>query len=403
MTWSFSGPGEILFGAGAVRELGRRASALGNRAFVVTGRDPSRASAALDALRGEGLAVQTFPAEGEPTFRLLRAALAEARRFAGLSAGGEGPGADVDPFLPPGLLIVGLGGGSALDLAKGVGILLANPGDPLDYAEVIGAGRPFTRPSLPVLAVPTTAGTGSEATRNAVFSEPERGMKVSLRAASMLPRLALVDPELCSGLPPAITAYTGMDALTQVLEPYVSVKAAPFPDALCEAALAEACPALRRAFRDGSDREARTVLSRVSLFGGLALGNAGLGAVHGLASPLGGRFPLPHGAACAAALAPVVRANLRALRERDPEGPALLRYARAARLVTGRGGAEPEDLADALESLAEELGIPPLSHWGIRLEDIAGLAADALAASSMKGNPVALTAPEVSEILRKAL
>ena len=402
MTWGFSGPGEILFGEGAVRDLGKRAAALGTRAFVVTGRDPGRAAGALDSLRGAGLAVAAFPAPGEPTFEILRSALAEARRFADLPAEGS-PKEDGPAVPPPGLVVVGFGGGSALDLAKGLGILLSNPGDPLDYAEVIGAGRPLTVPSVPVIAVPTTAGTGSEATRNAVFAEPSRGVKVSLRSPHMYPRLALVDPELCLGLPPEVTAYTGLDALTQVLEPFVCLKANPATDALCAAALPEAGPALRRAFRDGGDLAARSILSRVSMFSGLALGNAGLGAVHGLAAPLGGRFPVPHGAACAALLAPASAANIRVLRDRDPRGPGLERYSRAARLVTGNSGAEPEDLPAALADLAADLGIPGLAFWGVREADLTGLAADSGASSSMKANPAVLTTPEIEGILRAAL
>lgn len=402
MTWGFSGPGEILFGEGAVRELGKRAAALGTRTFVVTGRDPGRAAGALDSLRGAGLAVTAFPAPGEPTFQILRSALAEARRFAGSPAEGAsevgGPA-----FPPPGLVVVGFGGGSALDLAKGLGILLSNPGDPLDYAEVIGSGRPLTVPSVPVIAVPTTAGTGSEATRNAVFAEPSRGVKVSLRSPHMYPRLALVDPELCLGLSPEVTAYTGLDALTQVLEPFVCLKANPATDALCAAALTEAGPALRRAFRDGGDLAARSILSRVSMFSGLALGNAGLGVVHGLAAPLGGRFPVPHGAACAALLAPAAAANIRALRDRDPAGPALDRYARAARLVTGKAAATPEDLVDALAALTADLGIPTLSTWGVREPDLPSLAEDARVSNSMKANPVPLAAADLEGILRAAL
>lgn len=408
MTWSFSGPGRIVFGEGSVRELGALAAELGDRAFVVTGRDASRAATALDSLHKAGIEAAEFPADGEPTFALLRTASAEARRF-GRSPGDDmvpvsgtsAPAADGSPRAS-GLLVVGIGGGSALDLAKGVGILLANPGDPLDYAEVIGAGKAFLRPSVPVIAVPTTAGTGSEATKNAVFAAPDRGVKVSLRDLSMFPRLALVDPELTYGLPPAPTASTGMDALTQVLEPFVSVKATPATDALCAAALTEVLPALRRAVRDGADREARAIMSRVSLFGGLALGNAGLGVAHALAAPLGGGFPVPHGAACAAVLAAAVRANIRALRERAPESPALIRYARAARLLTGLESARPEDLSDALEAAAAEVGVRSLASWGVRETDFASITAAALASSSMKGNPIALTAAEVEAVLRES-
>jgi len=412
LTWSFSGPGQIVFGEGSVRELGPRACALGDRAFVVTGKDASRAASALDSMRGAGIEAAVFPANGEPTFDMLRTALAEARSFAKKARSGgaatqgvetPGPSSAAGLSVGSGLLVVGIGGGSALDLAKGVGILLSNPGDPLDYAEVIGAGKPFLYPSTPVIAIPTTAGTGSEATKNAVFSAPERRVKVSLRAQSMFPRLALVDPELCRGLPPLPTAYTGMDALTQVLEPFVSVKANPATDALCAAALAEVSAALRSAFRNGADKEARAAMSRVSLFGGLALGNAGLGVVHALAAPLGGRFPVPHGAACAAVLASAVRANLRALRKRAPESPAWARYAQAARLVTGKDSARPENLADALEALAAELGIPALAAWGVQENDFADITSAALASSSMKGNPIPLTAVEVEAVLKEAL
>jgi alcohol dehydrogenase class IV len=390
LNWSFAGPGEIVFGEGRVRELGERTAAFGDRAFVVTGRDEARAAPARDFLKAAGVEITTFPATGEPTFDLLRTAVDEARRFQGESRKAIS-------------VVVGVGGGSALDLAKGVGILLANSGDPLDYAEVIGAGKPLKNPSVPVIAVPTTAGTGSEATKNAVFKAPEHGVKVSLRSLSMFPRIALVDPELSLGLPPSPTAFTGMDALTQVLEPFVSAKANPATDALCASALAEILPALRNAFRDGSDREARGAMSRISLFGGLALGNAGLGAVHGIAGPLGGRMPIPHGAACAALLAPAVRVNLRALRERDPDGPGIARYTWAAGLVTGRATAGPEDLAYALEFLASDLGIPGLAAWGLVEADIPSLAKAALASSSMKGNPVPLAASEIEEIIRQAL
>lgn len=392
MTWSFTGPAEIFFGPGCIREIGRRAAPLGDRAFVITGHDESRAAPALDSLRAAGLAVSSFPSDGEPTFDTLRAALAEARRF--LSGNEASIGNAV---------VVGVGGGSALDLAKGVGILLANPGDPLDYAEIVGLGKPFERPSVPVIAVPTTAGTGSEATRNAVFKDTAHGVKVSLRSPFMLPRLALVDPELCATLPPEATAYTGLDALTQTLEPFVSVHANPATDALCTAALAEIIPALRRVFRKGQDQEARSVMSRASLFGGLALGNSGLGAVHGIAGPLGGRIPIPHGAACAALLAPTVRVNIRALVERDPGNPALARYGWAADLVTGKTTAGPEDLVYVLEFLSLDLGLPSLAYWGLTEADIPQLAADALASSSMKGNPILLESADVEEIIRQAL
>ena len=211
--------------------------------------------------------------------------------------------------------------GSALDLAKAVAALLANPGDPLDYAEVIGGGKALSEPSYPCIAIPTTAGTGSEATRNAVLASPENGVKASLRSPTMLPRLAIVDPELSYGLPPRITAETGMDALAQLLEPLVCSGPNPLVDAICREALPRAIESLPRAYRDGSDEDARESMAYASLCGGMALANARLGAVHGFASPLGGAFPIPHGAACAVLLAPVAAANVAALRAREPAAP----------------------------------------------------------------------------------
>ena len=232
-------------------------------------------------------------------------------------------------------LIIGLGGGSAIDTGKAIAALLTNAGDPLDYLEVIGRGQALTDAPAPFIAIPTTAGTGAEVTRNAVLASPEHRVKVSLRSPLMLPRVALVDPELTYGLPPAITASTGLDALTQLIEPFVSIRANPLTDAICRDGMRRAARSLRRAYEEGTMLPpARTWPA--SLFGGLALANAGLGAVHGFAGPLGGLFPAPHGVICARLLPLIVEANVRALQERKPNTSVLQRYAEVARLTADR-------------------------------------------------------------------
>ncbi len=389
MSFEFAGPGRIAFGSGRVAEAGEACLALAGGpdgrpvAFVVTGSDPSRAAPLFSALERAGLAYGTYPLRGEPSFEDARGAVAAARDR----------GASV---------VVGFGGGSALDLAKAAAALLANPGEILDYAELIGGGKPLSLPSLPCVAVPTTAGTGSEATRNAVLASAEHRVKVSLRSPYMLPALAIVDPELCLGLPPVITARTGMDALTQLIESFVGRRANPLTDAICRAAIPRAVRALPAACEDGLDLGAREDMSFASLCGGLALANAGLGAVHGLAGPLGGAYPVPHGAACAALLAPVSAANVRAMRERDPGNPALARYAELAAMLGGGAAAAAEDAPALLGAFAEGLGIEGLASFGLTSGGFEELAAKAAASSSMKGNPVELGRDELCRALESA-
>jgi alcohol dehydrogenase class IV len=298
---------------------------------------------------------------------------------------------------------VAIGGGSVIDTAKAIAGLLTNDGDPLDYLEVVGRGQPLTRAALPWIAVPTTAGTGAEVTRNAVLAVPEKRVKVSLRSALLLPRVALVDPELTHDLPPALTAATGLDALTQLIEPYVSRRANPMTDAVCVDGIRRAARSLRRASENGRDASAREDMALASLYGGIALANAGLGAVHGFAGPIGGMLPAPHGAICAALLPHVVEANLRALRDRAPRSPALARYEEVARLLTGRAQAVADDAAPWLRDLTRALGIAPLRDYGITSTDFAAIAAAAEKASSMKANPLPLTPDELTSILERAL
>ncbi len=383
MNFEFATATRIVFGAGKLAEAGPLAASLGTRALLVTGANSARARGLLAGLSQAGIRSVRFPVIGEPTVELAQHGAETARHE------------NVD-------LVIAFGGGSVLDAGKAIAALATNPGDPLDFLEVIGRAQPLRAEPLPCFAIPTTAGTGAEVTRNAVLGSPEHRVKVSLRDPRMLPRIALVDPELTLDLPPALTAATGLDAFTQVLEPFVSVRANPLTDSLCREGLARAARALPRAFADGYNLGARADMSLASLFGGLALANAGLGAVHGLAGPLGGMFDAPHGAVCAALLAPVTAANLSALATRAPESPALARYREAARIATGNPAATEQDLVGWLRDLALGLAIPGLSHYGIGPADFEAIVTKAGQASSMKGNPLTLTPAELQQVLAEA-
>ena len=384
MKFEFATATRIVFGPGTLAEAGKLAGEWGRRATVVTGRNPERAQRLLAYFAAAGIATEVVTIDHEPSTDDVARGVAAARAF----------GADA---------VIGFGGGSAIDAAKAIAGLLTNDGAPLAYLEVVGQGRPLARPAAPWMAIPTTAGTGAEVTRNAVLAVPGRGVKASLRSPHLLARVALVDPELTLDLPPALTASTGLDALTQLLEAYVCNRANPMTDAICAAGIPRAAQALPMACRDGHDLAARTDLALASLWSGLALANAGLGAVHGFAAPVGGLYPAPHGAVCAALLAPVMTANIRALRSRAPQSPVLGRYAEVARWLTGRGDAPPEQGVEWVRSLVTTLGIPRLSAYGIAPARFPEIVARAQQASSMKANPVILTAEELSAALIEAI
>jgi alcohol dehydrogenase class IV len=300
-------------------------------------------------------------------------------------------------------MVIGLGGGSVLDTGKAIAALVTNPGDVLDYLEVIGKGQPFVSPPLPYIAIPTTAGTGAEVTRNAVLESGQHNVKVSLRSPLMLPRIALVDPALTYHLPPEITASSGLDALTQLIEPFVSIKANPLTDAICRAGMLHAARSLRRAYDNGADEEAREGMSIASLFGGLALTNAALGAAHGFAGPLGGMLHAPHGVLCARFLPLVMEANIKAMESRQPEHPALPRYMEIARILTGDQRASVYDGVRWTDELVNDLNIPRLSAYGMSQQDFPEAVHKTQNASSFKGNPITLNERELTEILDKAL
>jgi alcohol dehydrogenase class IV len=327
---------------------------------------------------------EQYPVAGEPTVAMVLDGIRMA----------QAAGCDV---------VIGFGGGSALDTAKAVAALLTNPGDPLDYLEVIGRGQQIRERPAPFLAIPTTAGTGSEVTRNAVLAVPEQQVKVSLRSPMMLARVALVDPELTYSLPPDVTASTGMDALAQVIEPYVSRRANPMTDLYCREGILRAGRSLRKAYNDGSDQQAREDMAFASLMGGLALANAGLGAIHGFAGPIGGMYPASHGAVCAALLPAAVKINARAMAEREPDHPALRRYAEIAAWVTGSPVAGVAELVQWLEELRADLRIPGLSAYGLAAKDLPVLVEKGMVASSMKANPIILNQTELREILEQSI
>lgn len=384
MRFEFATATRIIFGAGTLNDAGKEVAALGQRALLVSGRRDEPAASLAALLEAQGVGVTRFRVSGEPTVQLAAEGVAAAR------AGG----CDV---------VVSIGGGSVVDAGKAIAALVTNSGETLDYLEVIGAGKPLDAPPLPFVAIPTTAGTGAEVTRNAVLASPEHAVKVSLRSPLMLPRLALVDPELTYSLPPDVTASTGMDALTQVLEPFVSPRANPMTDAYAREGMQRAARSLRRAYINGNDAGAREDMALASLFGGLALANAGLGAVHGYAAPLGGRFPVPHGVACARLLPFVMDANIRALRQRQPDSPVLGRYDEVARILTGRADATAEDGVEWVMALLRDLQIPPLGQYGVTAAHFPDLVEKAAKASSMKANPIVLTADELTDILGRAV
>jgi alcohol dehydrogenase class IV len=384
MRFEFATATRIIFGAGALKEAGPAAREMGHRALVVTGRSPERAAALLASLQTTQVAYVTFSVAGEPDTDMMR----DGMRLA------QAEGCD---------LVIGFGGGSAIDAAKAIATLVANGGDPLDYMEGIGAGKPLTQPALPIIAIPTTAGTGAEVTRNAVVASPAHKVKASLRSPHMLPRLALVDPELTHSMPPGVTAGTGLDALTQLIEPFVSHRANPMTDAFCREGIARAARSLRRAYEHGDDAAAREDMALASLFGGLALANAGLGAAHGFAAPICGMFPAPHGATCAALLPHVMAANVQALRSRHGDSPALARYDELARIVTGSASATAADGIRWVGDLCRALQVPGLSTYGITRGAFPALVEKAARASSMKANPLVLTGEELREVLERAL
>jgi alcohol dehydrogenase class IV len=385
MQFEFATARRILFGAGRINDVPTLAAGMGENAFVIGGSDTERSDALLVVLKLQGIGSTRFTVAGEPTTDLIQEAASQAR----------------DQKCD---LVIGMGGGSVIDTAKAVAALLTNDGDLFTYLEVIGQGQAISRDPAPCIAIPTTAGTGAEVTRNAVMQSPEHQVKVSMRSPLMLPRKAVVDPELTLSLPPALTASTGMDALSQLLEAFVSRGANPFTDGICREGLRRAARSLETAYAHGADLAAREDMALASLFGGLALANAKLGAVHGLAAPLGGQFAIAHGVVCARLLPLVMAANIEALEKEGAAGQAALeRYTEVARIVLNDPRVSPEDGVAWAHRLVDSLKIPSLGDFGFKPDEIAAVVPKAQRASSMQGNPVVLSADVLAALLEKAI
>jgi alcohol dehydrogenase class IV len=383
VSFELSVPEKIIFGKGSFARLGQLVSSFGNRALVVHGKSPGRAHSVEELLAKSEIESCRYSVQNEPTIRDVAEGVEEARAE------------EV-------ALVIGIGGGSVIDAAKAISGLTTNSGDVLEYLEVIGRGNALTKAGLPCVAIPTTAGTGAEVTKNAVIASPEHQIKVSLRSPFLLPRIALVDPELTYSLPSSVTIATGLDALTQLIEPFVSVRANPATDGLCREGIPRAARSLLRASQNGKDTEAREDMALASLFGGLALANAGLGTVHGFAGPIGGMFSAPHGLVCGILLPFVMEANIEALRQRAPGSMALSRYHEIGRLLTGSPRSIAADGLAWIKDVSQKLNVPKLSSLGIPRESIKDITAKTAIASSTKANPIELTLPELEAILEAA-
>lgn len=382
--FDFSTAGRIIFGAGALQSISEIALAFGKHALIVKGAHHPNPEGLFKILDNLGIQKTVFLVAHEPDLDLLEKAV-----FAGRESKCS--------------FVVGFGGGAPIDTGKAVAALLNNRGEICDYLEVVGKGLPLQDPSLPYIAIPTTAGTGSEVTKNAVISIPEKQVKVSMRSAYMIPRISIIDPELMLSIPPAITASTGMDALTQVIEPYVSNSPNLMVDMFCQKGISLAAQSLLLAYQDGNNLQAREKMAYASLLGGLSLANGKLGAVHGFAGPIGGMFNAPHGVICAAILPAVMTVNAELVADSDDSQPKLDRFRAVACWLTGDQNASIQDGVKWIEDLASALHIPGLSSLGISEADFPAIIKKAQASSSMKGNPVILTPAQMERILAMSL
>ena len=384
MRFEFATASRIIFGPSVADEVAPAAAKMGTCVLVLTGRSTDRVARILEQLSSCGLGYVTFSVPHEPTTSLVKEALELAR-----SAAVE--------------IVISIGGGSVIDTGKAVAAMLTNSGALEGYLEVVGAGKPIVNAPAPHIAVPTTAGTGTEVTRNAVIGVPERRVKVSVRSPMMIPTIAIVDPLLTHTMPPLLTAATGLDALTQLIEPFVSSSSNPLADAVCREGLARGARSLLAAWQDGNNAAAREDMALASLFGGLALANARLGAVHGLAGSIGGMTCVPHGLVCGKLLPHVMRANLRALDSRDPASPALRRYDELAQILSADSSAHAAAGVAWIETLCTQFKLPSLASFGLAQAQIPAVVAQSQKSSSMKGNPIALTDEELTDILERAL
>jgi alcohol dehydrogenase class IV len=384
MGFEFATAHQIIFGNGTIEKVGELAPQFGQRAMIVTGSGSVPVEGLWGTLQSAGVTGTIFQVEGEPDVPLILAGLSQAKS--------EDCG-----------FVIGFGGGSVLDAGKAIAAMLTNPGDLMDYLEVVGAGKEIPNPAAPMIALPTTAGTGTEVTRNAVITSPEHHVKVSMRSLKMIPTVAIVDPELTYSMPASVTASTGMDALTQVIEGYVSNRANPMTDMVCREGIMRGARSLLRAYQNGQDQGAREDMALTSLFGGLALANGGLGAVHGFAGPIGAMFSAPHGVICASLLPSVMKYNVKASAALEGQSDLGSRYQDIARWVTGDPNASIEAGVAWIAELAETLDIPGLRALGIAKTDFPQIIEKSKVSSSMQKNPLRLDEAVLEAILEDAL
>lgn len=370
-------PTEIVFGRGQVAQLNDRAAKLGARALVVHGSNPGRLSGVFESLKTVDI-VQTLAVEKEPDLKTLMDAIEQ----------GKSLGVD---------LVLGIGGGSVMDSAKVLAAMLPARSGLMSHLEVVGEGLPLSAKRLPLILVPTTSGTGAEVTRNAVIDIPEAQRKVSLRDSQLLPDLALIDPALTDNCPRHVSLHSGLDAITQVIEPYLSSRANLFTDMLCAEAIPKGLRALTQLMK-GESREARDALAQVSLFGGLALANSGLGVVHGIAGPLGGLCGAPHGAICGALLPAGIAANRDHVVDAEHK-------ARIDQVIGWIAGVFETSMDQALPRFREwiiQSGLPGLASIGVTEEQMIAASKAAASSSSMKANPVELPTATIENIMRES-
>lgn len=383
MGFEYASPNRIIFGEGTLSTAGAVSSEFGERGLIVTGSGSVPLDELLQYLEGAGIKSVVFRVKTEPDVQTVIDGLEQAK-------------SNQCEF------VISFGGGSVLDTGKAVAAMLTNPGEIMDYLEVVGAGKEIPCPAAPMVALPTTAGPGTEVTRNAVILSPEHQVKVSMRSFKMIPTVAIIDPILTYSMPPDVTASTGMDALTQVIEGYVSKRANPMTDAVCREGIIRGARSLLRAFEKGDDKSAREDMCYTSLFGGLAVANGGLGAVHGFAGPIGGMFKVPHGVICASLLPHVMMYNVKASEDRKEKHQLQSRYRDIARWVTGDNQATIDDGVDWITELANALEIPGLNALGIARKDFDLIVEKSIVSSSMQKNPLKLGETTLHQILLKA-
>jgi len=395
----------IIFGSGRIRELAVIALEFGHQVLLVTGAKSFQSSThwqpLIDSLESRGIRWDHATIDDEPSPSIIDQIVT---RFYNRNVE----------------VVIGIGGGSAMDGAKAVAGLLPSGNPVIDYLEGVGLGVPYRGPATPLIAVPTTAGTGSEATKNAVLGERgDRGFKKSFRHASLVPKVALLDPDLMKGLPRSLVASQAMDALTQLIESYVSINANPFTDALALSGIAAVRDGLFAAAEEAGKKatQSRSALMYAALTSGITLAQTGLGSVHGLASPLGAFFPIPHGIVCGTLLGAATQVNIESMQSRDQQNQALSRYAQVGRVLNKKSASpvlnkkpalsvdEPKalkNLVDTLNTWVKRLNMPLLSEYGVSRTDFPRIVANCRS-GSMQTNPLVLTDEEVTAILSRRI